>query len=230
MVQSPLSASSNVNVRDFVYNMSSLQQTRRLATSESFSVADLTTPMIVPWTAAHAPTARFLVDELFPDNVTVEVSSESSLLGSMYSVISNPDGIEVRVVGSALTQEVLQSGVLELGAGVGLSGNMSSGGSLAPSIPLNVSEAGADPMAFHAAAGVTDAIFHPSLLSSPLYAGEKVLGWKDVHGGHHDAGDYGTYTYPLTYTLQTLLTAYDIAPTKVSLGRRCVVLPRSVPR
>ena len=41
------------------------------------------------------------------------------------------------------------------------------------------------------------------------YAEERILGWKDVHGGHHDAGDYGTYTYPLTYTLHNLLTGYD---------------------
>lgn len=41
-----------------------------------------------------------------------------------------------------------------------------------------------------------------------------ILGWKDVHGGFHDAGDYGTYVSPESMTMWTLVTAYDIAPEK----------------
>lgn len=111
-----------------------------------------------------------------------------------------------------MSEEVLRSG--RLGGDAGLSDLMSSGGVFANVLPSNLSEIGYDPDAYEASAGVTNAVFHPSLAQSELYAGETILGWKVVDGGHHDAGDYGTYASPLATTLWNLLTGYDIAPEK----------------
>jgi hypothetical protein len=234
----------------------------------------------LPWTSTLAKR------DLQSSNVTVDVEvSSGQPLGGLLSVVSDPDGTTVRVVGTQLTQavrgwipsagvvagriprkpwvpcycpslpgcsllcsycsvcvhwgtfpcpappcspQVLERGVLDLGNGAGLAGPLNSGSAFTSVLPSNDSETqgGVDPNLFEAAPGITDAIFHPSLLSSSLYNGERILGWKDVHGGHHDAGDYGTYTYPLTYTLQQLLTAYDIAPDKASVAvwcRSCLV-------
>lgn len=55
-----------------------------------------------------------------------------------------------------------------------------------------------------------DALFHESLLKSPLYAGEIPGKMADVHGGWHDAGDYGKYMPTSAAALWHLLTAYEL--------------------
>ncbi len=42
-----------------------------------------------------------------------------------------------------------------------------------------------------------DAAFHESLPRTLLYDGEKPAAMKDGHGGWHDAGDYGKYSFLL---------------------------------
>jgi len=63
-----------------------------------------------------------------------------------------------------------------------------------------------------------DAFFHESLLKSPLYAGEIPGGMADVHGGWHDAGDYGKYMPTSAAALWHLLTAYELDPKAFSDG------------
>jgi cytochrome c peroxidase len=58
----------------------------------------------------------------------------------------------------------------------------------------------------------SDAIYDASLNSSPLYNNETIGDFKDVHGGWHDAGDYGKYMPTAATALWYLLTAYDIKP------------------
>lgn len=55
-----------------------------------------------------------------------------------------------------------------------------------------------------------DGVFDKSLSTSPLYHNESIGGLKDVHGGWHDAGDYGKYMPTAATALWYLLTAYDM--------------------
>jgi len=66
--------------------------------------------------------------------------------------------------------------------------------------------------------GSGDALFHASLLSSPLYAGETPEERCDVRGGWHDAGDYGKYMPTAAAALWHLLTAYELNPKAFSDG------------
>lgn len=71
---------------------------------------------------------------------------------------------------------------------------------------------------FEASGRKVDAVFHPSLTVSPLYAGEVPGGAVDAHGGWHDAGDYGKYLPTAAAALWYLFTAYDLNAVKFADG------------
>lgn len=57
-----------------------------------------------------------------------------------------------------------------------------------------------------------DALYHPSLVASPLYGGETPEASKKAAGGWHDAGDYGKYLPTGASAVWALLTAWEMAP------------------
>jgi hypothetical protein len=59
-----------------------------------------------------------------------------------------------------------------------------------------------------------DGAYHESLPGSALSRGEKPGDLVDVHGGWHDAGDYGKYIPTGAAALWTLFTGYEIDPDK----------------
>ena len=65
---------------------------------------------------------------------------------------------------------------------------------------------------FGAYEGFTDAVFHTSLPTQPLYNGEAPGSWKDVHAGWHDAGDYGKYIPSATSAMASQVLAYELVP------------------
>lgn len=86
------------------------------------------------------------------------------------SIVSDPNSTVVIVAGQPLTQAVLESGVLDSSAG--LNAPSVASGAFAPFVPTNASDAGSNPDAFEASPGVTNAVFHPSLATLPLYNNE----------------------------------------------------------
>ena len=60
------------------------------------------------------------------------------------------------------------------------------------------------------------AIFSHDLMDSPLYNGEPADGETviDVHGGWHDAGDYGKYILTAAEAIKDLADGFDIDPSK----------------
>ena len=65
---------------------------------------------------------------------------------------------------------------------------------------------------FGAYEGFTDAVFHTSLPTQPLYNSEAPGSWKDVHAGWHDAGDYGKYIPSATSAMASQVLAYELVP------------------